>query len=69
MAWLSCLKFRNREACFTVFNFGKQDIFMKSKSVAIATFWFLDPLVACHKIVSRYDSNFVHSFHTAESSK
>ena len=31
---------------------------MKSKSVDIATSWFLDPLVACHKIVSRYDSKF-----------
>jgi len=42
---------------------------MKSKSVAIATSWFLDPLVACHKIVPRCDSNFVHSFHTEESNK
>ena len=69
MAGLSCPKFRNREACFRVFYFGKQDTFMKSKSVAIATSRFLDPSVACHKIVPRCDSNFVHSFHTGESNK
>jgi len=42
---------------------------MESKSVAVATSWFLDPFVACHKIVSHCVSNFVHSFHTGESNK
>jgi len=39
---------------------------MESKSVAIATSWFLDPLVACQKILPCCDSNFVNSFHTGE---
>ena len=68
MAWLSCQKFRNTEIAL-VFFFGKWNTFMKSQSVALTTFCFLDPLVACHKIVPRYDSNFVHSFHTGESNK